>query len=449
MQITKLDGWKNLLTGLGFSGRDKNKDTYAYWQKPEENSLEELYAASDVARTIVDEIPYEGTREWIDFSHENPEVSTAWKSLFESWQVREKFREAWSLARLHGGSGILMVTDADPQEIQEPLDVERIGSEGGLKNLLVFNRWEMQRQSTTSDPTSSNYGLPGSYLITPRFSEGAGLGSLRVHHSRILRFDGMHLPRKLFVQNNYWGDSVLTGTAEAITAYSASFNYATNALADFSVSVIKMKNLAEMFMAGKESVITNRLMSMNMCKSTLRTIVLDEEEDFQNVTRSLTGIGEALGKAEDRLVVASKMPRTRILGDSSKGLGNEGKSDDRKWYDFVSNQQEAVLSKKIDLLIEAFKASNGIIQSDDISWDFAQLWQMSDAEKAEIYSKYAAGDASYIDRGVLSASDAAKRFEGEHFLIDLKIDEYEEDDSSDEQILAEMAKKENQIKAGE
>jgi phage-related protein (TIGR01555 family) len=443
--VKKLDGWLNVFTGLGNKNKDKFASAYAQWSKPIESELDELYAADDVARTLVDEIPNEGTREWIEFVHDDPKIVRAFQDIFDTWKVREIFRTAWSWARLHGGSGIWLVTDADPLRVQEPLQLDQIAEEGGLKSIVVFSRWELLADEIDANPASSNYGLPKIYSLSPRL--GTGNASLKIHYSRILRFEGLPLPRRLMIQNNYWGDSVLTAASTAIRNYNNAHLYSVNALSDFSVPVIKLKNLAAMFAAGQESLVKSRLDSMNMCRSVLRLIALDEEENFEFINRSLSSVPETVEKAAERLVVASKMPRTKILGDASKGLNNGGESDERKWYDFVRNQQELVLSAPIDKLLRAIMFSPGSPTGgsvdESLTWKFKSLWQQTKTEKAELYSKVASADAIYLDRGVISPSQVAERFESEEFQTDLMIEKDEEiqiPENEAEQILSEIKK---------
>jgi uncharacterized protein len=439
MNLTRIDGWMNLFTGLGNKNKDKSFASYAQWNKPEEQGLEELYAADDVARTIVDDIVKEGTREWITFVHPNQDVVKAYTNSFDSLDIRGIFRNAWSWSRLHGGAGIWLVTDADSREVLEPLDLEQIGTEGGLKSLVVLSRWELQAQSIDSNPASPTYGLPKTYQINPRFG---GASSIEVHASRIVRFDGLPLPRRTFIQNNYWGDSVLNSTQESIKNYNNANLYSVNALSDFSTPVIKMKNLAELFAAGKESLVQSRLHTVNMCRSVLRMMVIDEEESFEYIARNLSSVPEVVEKAAERLVVASKMPRTRVLGDSSKGLNNGGEADERKWYDMVRAEQEAVLTKPLEKVIKALQNTPGFSHQGDpeFSWKFAPLWQESNQQKAANYATVANADAAYIDRGVLDPSQVAQRFEADTFSVDLKLEEEPEEVpmAEDESILKEI-----------
>lgn len=435
----KLDNWKNVFTGMGFKNRDKGAASYAEWRPPKKEELDSLFSASDVARTLCELVPYEGTREFIKFTGENKDMVNKWQTAFDEWEVRENMNKAWTLSKKDGAGFILMVTGA--QDMSEPLDIDRIGSEGGLKNLIVFNRWECQPNKIDGRATSRNYGKPLTYLLTPSFnantSDEKGIKHVEVHYTRLLRLDGLELSRDKYVENNYCHDSVLSATKRAVQAYENAHTYSVSALSDFSVPIIKLKGLANLFAAGKSSVVTNRLDTMNMCRSTLRMIALDQEEDFNYINRNLSAVPQVVEKAEDRLVVASRMPRTRILGDASKGLGNEGKSDDRKWYDFVRNQQQLVLSKPLDMIMRAMAATKTLgLTFEGIEWDFVRLWQLTKEEESTVYKQTAESDRAYIEMGVLSADDARKRFESPEFDTTLHL-EPNADEMGDEPLSEE------------
>jgi hypothetical protein len=80
---------------------------------------------------------------------------------------------------------------------------------------------------------------------------------------------------------------------------------------------------------------------------------------------------------------------------------------------------------------------------ESLTWKFKSLWQQTKTEKAELYSKVASADAIYLDRGVISPSQVAERFESEEFQTDLMIEKDEEiqiPDNEAEQILSEIKK---------
>ena len=69
---------------------------------------------------------------------------------------------------------------------RRPIDPKRI-RKGDLKSLLVFDRYDAAVTNREHDPYSPNFLQPVDYFITPT----TGGAPFVVHHSRVLRFDGI------------------------------------------------------------------------------------------------------------------------------------------------------------------------------------------------------------------------------------------------------------------
>jgi phage-related protein (TIGR01555 family) len=417
--LTVIDGWKSILTGFGVSGKDKLYDFLTQWDRPIENYLENDYAGDDVTGRLIDEIPNEGTRSWTEIIGATSEQEKLITNLENKLDVIHKHRHAWVWSRLYGGSVILINTNVDSADLAKPLNLK---SEGGeIKALTVLHRFELQPDSSsiTSDIASSNFGLPEFYQLTSSVGNTSSIIT-KIHYSRLIRFDGSLLPRQKFRENNYWHDSFITKCRESIRNYNVAHMSSVAAAVDFSVPVIKMKNLADIVYAGKKDVIESRVHTMNMCKSMMRMILLDESETLEYLTRTVTGLPELVSKAEDRLVMSTKMPRTKILGESPKGLQGDGKSEDRQWYDLVSQERERVIEKPYTKLFNLFLEQLKLPTT--ISYKFKPLWQQSDQEKATTYKTYAEADQIYLANGVISqATVQESRFGGDEFGTEITL----------------------------
>lgn len=433
-EIERMDAWSNIVTGLGVMGKDKSMSSRVDWRRLPQTLADEIYAADDIVKRFVNEVVDEGTREWIKFTHDDHSKIEPFTDVFETLKVRERFNEAWKSARTAGGSGTLIITDLPYDKWYLPLDPAR---EGQIRALVNFTKDELNGQLIENDLASPRFGHPRIYRLQPL--SGQGISLVDVHYSRIMFFHGEPLPKRQFVQNNYWHDSVINSRYEAFRDYSLAHSYSNQAISDFSVTVMKMNNLANLVMAGNESKIMARISIINMVKSIGRLLLMDKDEDLQNVTRNVSGLDALVRAAEDRLVAATGYPRTKLFGESPGGLGSNGKSEDRSWYDYVSRQQELNLQPNLDYLLSVLEASpkgptNG--KSINMSYEFIQLWQLTEMEQTDIYAKTAAADNIYIQAMVLDPTIVTKkRFMAEKFNIDLQIEEedVEEIDASAEE----------------
>lgn len=397
-----LDGWANLLTSLGVRGRDKRLGAEISWEPLGELEAEELYAQDDVAATIVDYLPDEMTREWIELKGEAAQ-NKKFEDRLTQLSVKSKSNEGLKWARMYGGAALLVITD--DQNLELPLT-----KFSQIKQLQLLSRWELKRADLDTDLASPNFGNPLTYRLSSTAMQGNALKSPKIHYSRVIRFEGVKLGRRLRTYLDYWGDSSLTRCREPILNYQTSHNAAVTALQDFSVGVFKLKNLANLVASGQEEDIKKRIAIAEMSKSVLHAMLIDEDETYENVTRNLTGVPEILEKSTDRLVSASRMPHNILLGDSSKGLGSTGESEQTTWYDFVSSVQEKDLRPILDRVMFLLAME---LKTEAPPFDFKPLWQMTEEEQAGIRKTQSETDKNYVDTGVLDPGEVAKsRFGG-------------------------------------
>ena len=111
-----------------------------------------------------------------------------------------------------------------------------------------------------------------------------------------------------------------------------------------------MNNISEMFTRGKESVILKRLQAFDLAKSAYKTAIIDaENEEYQTISSTLTGVEKLIESVNNRVVSASGLPHTILLGDSpSGGLSGKGESEKNDFYDFIASEQESILRPNLD-----------------------------------------------------------------------------------------------------
>ena len=431
------DGWQNVLTGLGIQGKDKRMSASVSYTRFTEAEAEELYAADDMAAKIVDALPEEMMREGYDVKSTD-ETDDDFTDMMAKELMRLgsdcKFEEAMKWARMYGGSCIVMGIN-DGQDASLPVNIENIKS---VDYLTLLSRWEIEPDMIQRDPEKQNFGEPETYRITPLDSQGATIKT--VHYSRVLRFDGAKLPRRLYIANDHWHDSVLNRLVNVLRNFHTSHDSAASLLQDFAQGVYKLKNLTEMLSMGNDSLVQKRL--------ALVDIVIEEGEEFDRKVSSLAGLPETLKAVDGRLVQAAQMPHTILLGESPSGLGATGNSEKIDWYDYVSRKQEIELKPKIALLsLYIMKAKIGPTKGQvPESWDviFRPLWQLDEQEKATVNKTKAETDAIYISNGVLDPDEVAmSRFGKVESEIQIDL-EARGESSEEEEEEAEEVDEENE-----
>lgn len=427
----KADGWANVLTGLGMASRDKRKGSSFVRDgiMRARGYLEDLYAGDDMAARIVDALPDEMTREWIELQSGDSELDRALMAQLEVLDVRFKVRQALIWARLFGGACLILGVD-DGQTTDKPLDYAAIKS---LRYLTVLDRWSLRPGAAYADPLSPRYGKPETYRIEAQIatsgSESTQSGVV-VHESRLLRFDsGVVVTPRRATENETWSDSVLERVAELLPDFHSVYSGTSNLVQDFAQGVYKLKNLAAMLAAGSDAQVIKRLQLIDISRSVARAIVLDaDSEEFTREMASLAGIPDVMDRWQSRLAAAARMPVSVLMGLSpAGGLAATGEFELRYWYDQVKSTQESALRPQIEKLLRVMLiAKDGPtrgVEPETWKFSFRSLWQQTDAEKADARNKQSQTDASYISSGVLSPDEvAASRFSGAEYSFETKLD---------------------------
>jgi len=420
--LVKLDGWINVLTGLGVKGKDKKSSASVVWCRPMEQEVEEFYAADALARKIVDLPVFEALNKGYKVIGLDKEQNEAVTKAGEALNVPTHVSNAWTWARLYGGSGIVLVTDGIGKPEIPMSDKEK------LKSMNVLNRFELyvNFERIQKDILRSNYGEPEYYQLQPVLGMTtvgkASANTMNIHASRVIQFEGIKLPKRLKVNNQYWDDSVLTALKDSIRNYQTSHSSAASVVDDFSIGVFKIKNLASQIASDGDEAVVARMQILNLTRSIARCVVIDSEgEDFQYQSRTLAGLKDVLDKAESHLVAETNIPNTVLFGNSPTGLGGSGNHETNNWYDYLTSEQENYLKPKLIQIYKYIAIDLGLDAS-KIDIEFNPLWQMDEKEEAEIRKAQAETDQMYISNGVVDADEVAQsRFGGEKYSTETQL----------------------------
>jgi hypothetical protein len=408
----RADGWSNLVTSIG-TGNDKRLQNQIFWDQRSPEFYEQLYTGDEIASRIVNVIPEEALRRGWEWTQVDKEVQVAINKKAQDLNLKGAIEKTWKWGRAYGGACLYIVTDTD-----DPASPLRLGERViGLRDL---SRYDLRILTTDveTDFGNPNWGHPRIYYLVVQM--GSQFKGYPIHWTRMVRFDGYLVPRRTFIRNNYWHDSVLNRLFNAIRNYQSSNDAVASILQDFNVDVYKMKNLANLIAAGKESVVKSRIEMIQYSKSVIRAMMLDaDDEEYENVGRSIEGVGDLLTKQANRLVAATDIPHTKLLGESPDGSNATGNSTTSQWYDHIQSEQENYLRPKLRRLIDAI-----FYDIPDLEFKFRPLQQLTDLEHAELRNKQAQTDQIYISTGVLDPSEVAdSRFGGDEYSTETKLDE--------------------------
>jgi phage-related protein (TIGR01555 family) len=388
----------NLISGLG-TQKDKLSHARFNFNYLTRFDLDAMYEGDWVAGTAIDAPCDDMTREWRIWNA-GPRHTAEMASAERRLRVRQRVNQALKLARLYGGSAILLGTgDENPALPLIPESIKR----GGLKYLHVLSRYEIFTEQLDRDPMSEFFGEPLMYSLA-RPNNGAIL----VHPSRIVRFLGqarLELSRTI----DGWGLSTLQRMYDAIRNVSSTSNNLASLVYEAKVDVIKIPGLTENAQDPTyQANVLARFAIANMGKSIQSAVVLDKEEEWAHKTVTFGGLVEVLREFLQIAAGAADIPITRFLGTSAKGLNASGEEDTRNYYDALSSKQEIEIRPAMERLDEALIRSALGSRPDSVDYSWAPLWQMTAAQSAAIDLQIAQTAQIYAALGVLPPSAMRK-----------------------------------------
>lgn len=428
--------YENPDNGFGGIKDPSNKMIFNPRGQGSKGGFESLYVFNWLAARIINTIPEDALREWIDFKSPNEDFIETMNETLEEFQIRSKFQETAINARLYGGALMIIGAD-DGQEITEPLNEDNIKE---IKYLTVLDRYQVTIDKVFNNPLENNFGEPAIYSLQP-FNSLSGQGidpevsleNMRIHSSRTVRIDGEFLPSLLKAQNQGWGASTLLAIQKDLQHHGTSIQSVAVLLQDFITKVLKVENLAELLQNKDSAALEARLKFAISNQSTLGLTLIGKDEEMKKIQTPVTGLKDLVETMTQNISAASKIPRTRLFGQQLGKLA--GATETTVEYDdtvkgYQVNNLRTPISRILTLLSK--DKSRFPKQNAEWQWDFNPLRQDTNKQKAENNKNQAQADALYMDRGALTPDEVAKnRFGKDGMSYDTVVD-FDERDEFDE-----------------
>lgn len=370
----RLDALRNVLTGMGVTGRDWREHTELIAAPLlSQDQIDALYQDDYLAARIVDAIAEHATRRWVRITVEGDETEedTGRKILdaLEDLDASAKFTRLMQLDRKDGGAVMLLGVDdgsKDVAQLAEPLDLAKVRS---LRALHVTERraWKLG-PAIWDDPTSPWFGEPAYADLQPLTSTsaetatraigGTATGTIRVHRSRMILLRGVRVSEKAAASQDGWGQSVLQRARGPIVRYAEIWGHVGGALKHISQTVLKIKGFGKIIASDVDATLQNRLAVLNVFRSLFQLIALDaDNESIEEVEAKLAGLDPIMLRAMDDVAGAAEMPLTQLFGHSPAGFSQDDTPGMRNFYDSVSLKQRRILSPPLNYTIEVMLAA--------------------------------------------------------------------------------------------
>ena len=354
--------------------------------------LEWAYQSSWLCGLAVDILAEDMTREGIELKGIDPELAERLEAQFDNKGIWGDLTDTIKWSRLYGGSIAVMLIDGD--DMSQPLDPKSI-AKGSFKGLYALDRWQVMPSPNLVQKLGRDFGKPVSYEILPGVSGFQLPGkNAQVHHSRVLRFDGVTLPFYLRQSYQFWGASILERVLPRIRAFDEATQSAAQLLSKVFLRYYRVKGLRDILTNEVAARGFKRQMDVVREMQGIEGMTLgDIEDDFQTFNYSFQGLPDVLLQFGQQVSGAIGVPLVRLFGQSPVGFNSTGEMDLRLYYDDVKRQQDAVLRENLKRLLRVMYVSmTGEMPDSALTFEFRPLWQL----RAEVQATTAQSNVATI-----------------------------------------------------
>lgn len=419
-KLYTMDAFQNQMARLGFGQPNLNEGAdYPLTRMSQNyNLFTSLYRSSWIVRKIVDVFPSDMVKNWIKFNSSlDPEKISKINSVIRKTKTKEKIKEGLRWARLYGGAAGLILIDGD-EDLSEPLDYDAIMLDD-YKGLLIFDRWngiypDIELEDDISD---EEYGYPKYYSISLSEANNNLMLSynkqdlVKVHHSRIVRFNGRDLPLWERQAEMFWGESEIEIVFEELKKRDNTSANIASLIFLANIRVLKMNDLGQLLGASTQKAQENLykvLQAQNQLMSNMGIYVMDKDDDFGSEQYSFGGLNDIYESFMLDIAGACEMPVTKLFGREPAGFNSTGESDLTQYYDTLEEKQETYLQPIIDKLLPIiFMSTLGAIP-EDLDWEFNPCMNVNSKDLVDLAQSMASPIFEAFNAGLITKEIALK-----------------------------------------
>ena len=423
--LAGLDGYSNAAAFLGMDSPLISSGTYLRSGITGNTELlTSAYREFWLATRIVDMPAEDMTRAWItltgDFPQEDLDIL---KRQEARHSVKQELTDAIRWARLYGGALALIVLRGESDRLDQPLDLNRL-LPGCFQGLLVLDRAQgvepsLELEGNLNDP---DFGLPKYYTVNLDTDE---CRTVRIHHSRVLRFVGRELPRQEMIRENYWGASELEHIWDELQKRSATSANIAQLVFQANITTLKMGNFGDSVGATDRAKDAARslIAEENRFRTSYGLQLLSKDDSMENHSYSFAGLSDVYEAFMMDIAGAAEIPATKLFGRSPQGFQSTGESDMRNYYEMIAGKQERILRPALERLLPVLALSAWGYLPEDLSFVFNPLATETPQQRAELVDKLSSSVIEAYKAGLISRESAVAELKarGEPFAAWSKI----------------------------
>jgi len=396
-----IDGYDNFMSRLGLqTGNLSAHGTYSpNFTSRNRVLLEFAYRSSWIVGAAVDTIADDMTRKGVSITSQmDHKAKSRLTGRWEELSLWDALSDTIKWSRLYGGAvGVIMI---DGQDMTTPLRMETIGRDQ-FKGLLVLDRWMLNQTITeTIDQLGPDLGKPKFYQVV---AAQPGIPAWKIHHTRLIRMDGVGLPYQQAYTENGWGMSVVERLYDRIMAFDSASTGAAQLVNKAHLRTYSIEKLREILGFGgeREAALMKHIDMIRLFQSIEGMTLMDKSDEFATHSYSFAGLSDVISQFGEQISGATGIPLVRLFGQSPAGFSG-GDADLANYYDNVGSQQERRTRKPIRRLFEILHRSEfGTPLPEDFDFEFNPLWQMSDIDRSTVASNTVGSISKAVESGIM------------------------------------------------
>lgn len=314
------------------------------------------------------------------------------------YKIKERFNEACQKDGYFGGCLVYIdVGELDDEERLEPLVLDsKTFEKGSFKGLKVIEPINIYPGDyNTSDPTDENYFNPEYWYI---------LGK-KYHKSRFLYFASNPAPLLLKPTYNFFGIPRAQLALDYVAQFVANKESAQELLNKFSLTCWKT-DMSQVLQGQSSNDLIRRVKMFNKLKHNSGTMVLDKEtEDMMQINTPLSGVRDIVEMSLNLLTAVWRIPKIKYIGEGEGGLNASSKEQMHSFYDFIQSQKEKMFTEPLETVKKILLLNMGKEPDEALTFRYPPLWEMDEAERADLNEKKSRVAVAYINAGVLSQEE--------------------------------------------
>lgn len=385
-----LDAYSNPAANLGIGGNNlaqtasyvMERMTWDYY------TLNTLFRNNWIAKAIIEKPANEMLKNGFEIQSElDPDKTAEIERVWRKTKTRDKFLDCLKWARLYGGCVLIPMIEGQ-NDLSTPLDYDTIMPDS-YKGCFLVDRWSGISPSSEleEDIADPEFGQPKYYTISTEETDG----SVKIHHSRLIKMIGRELPRWEKISETFWGASELEHVYTELKKRDDTSANISFLIFLANIRVYKMQNLGQALTLGDQQSmqrVYETMQQMNRLMCNTGTFAMDKDDDFTMQSYTFTGINDIYESFMLDISGAAEIPIDKLFGRSPNGF-NSGEATLRSYYDTIQEKQETYVRAPLEKLIKIITMSTLGEIPDDLEIIFNPIRQASDDERAELASKTA------------------------------------------------------------